>query len=238
MTGADATDAGAGRGADATDAGDGGKRIKRRILLGIVLAAAIAMLAWSQVWFTLPAVEGAQLEAPAEVRGDVAAAPLMALALAGLAAVAGLALAGPLLRWLLGGLLVVLGGTAVLTSSLALADPARAASRVITELTGVSGDASTRALIDPASISVTPMPAIGIVSGVLFVVAGVAVLATARRWPSGTRRFEHRVADAETGRPVDRVDQWDALTGGDDPTGEGDDPRDDGEPPRAPRSRG
>lgn len=195
-----------------------GKRSKRLLLLGVLAGSGLVMLAWSQVWFTVPAIAGTGLSAPAEARGAVAAPPLMALGLAGLAAVAGLSLAGVALRWVLGALVALLGGTAVLTSSLALADPARAAARLVTDLTGVAGDASTRALIDHAQIGVTPAGWAGVAGGAVLVATGALVVVTARRWPSSARRFETRFAEAESGAPVDSVEQWDALSSGDDPT--------------------
>lgn len=210
-----------------TDTTASGKRRKRVLLLAVLAASGLLMLAWSQVWFTLPAIDGTELAAAADVRGAVAAPPLMALGLAGLAATAGLALAGLVLRWVLGGLVVVLGGTAVLTSSLALADPVRAAARLVTDLTGVAGEQSTSALIDPTQVGVTPIGWLGVLGGALLAAAGVLVIATAKRWPSSARRFETRFAEADSGAPVDSVEQWDALTGGDDPTEPGEPPRGD-----------
>lgn len=196
----------------------GGSRAKRVLLVWIALAAGLAVLAWSQTWFTIERMEGVELAEGTTASGGVAAPPVMALALAGLATVAGLALAGLVLRWILGGLVVVIGAVTVMTSVVALADPVRAVSRLVTELTGVAGTSSTSDLIAPSDLSVTVWPWIAILAGVLTAVAGIGVIVTARRWPTSARRFETRVVEAETGLPVDSVERWDALSGGDDPT--------------------
>lgn len=195
-----------------------GSRIKRGLLIWIALGAGLAVLAWSQTWFTVARIDGAPLAEPAAASGGVAAPPLMALALAALASVAGLALAGLVLRWLLGGLVMIIGGVTIATSVIAMADPVRAVARMVTELTGVSGDASTGRLVEPADLVGTPWPWAAVLAGVLIALAGLAVIATAKRWPSSARRFETRFADAQTGLPVDSVERWDALSGGDDPT--------------------
>lgn len=211
-----------------------GARAKRALLVLIIAASGLAMLAWSQPWFSFTQLDGNTLADAALARGDIAAPPLMALALAGLASVAGLALAGPVLRHVLGALVAVLGATAVATSLLAAGDPVRSVSKLVTELTGVSGTTSTATVIDAAAISTSAWPWVGALAGVLLAIGGIAVVVTARTWPSSGRRFEARLADADAGRgsaalddepleetdgPIDRVDQWDALSNGDDPTG-------------------
>lgn len=200
-----------------------GKRAKRLLLAGIALACGLAMLAWSQPWFSIDVVEGVQLTEPAAARGDVAAPPLMALALAGIAALAGLALAGVILRWVLGSLVVVLGLIAITTCAVAIADPVRSISRLVTELTGVAGNTSTVELVDPANVASTMWPWVGVLAGALIAIAGAGVVATAKHWPTSARRFETRFADADSGVPVDSIDRWDALSGGDDPTTPADD---------------
>lgn len=199
-----------------------GKRTKRILLLATVAGSGLAMLAWSQTWFTIEGVPGTAIASATPVSGGTAAPPLMAIALAGLASVAGLALAGLMLRWVLGVLVVVLGGTGIATSALALGDPARSVAPVVTELTGVAGSASTTGLLAEHAITAGVWPWVGIVSGAWLVVAGIAVLATSMRWPTSARRFETRFVEADSGAPVSSVDQWDALTSGDDPTARAD----------------
>lgn len=206
-----------------------GKRTKRILLAAIAVASGLAMLAWSQTWFTIAAVEAVELAEPAHATGEIAAPPLMALALAGFASLAGLALAGLVLRWILGVLVVLLGGIAVATSLLAIANPVRSVGRLVTDLTGVAGGASTAVLVDAADIDTTLWPWLGVLSGVLLAAAGVAVVVTARRWPASARRFETRFADADSALPVDSIERWDALSSGDDPTRAWDEAQEDDE---------
>jgi hypothetical protein len=66
-------------------------------------------------------------------------------------------------------------------------------------------------------IDVTAWPAVAVVGGIAIAVLGVLELLTSRAWPGSSRKYGTVSAE----RPRDSrssVDDWDALSGGDDPT--------------------
>ncbi|QHC58509.1 Trp biosynthesis-associated membrane protein [Rathayibacter sp. VKM Ac-2760] len=204
-----------------------GRRLKYSAILGIVLLAALELTASTQPWATLVLTTGAGDGRALSVVGTVAAPALSALALAGLALAAALAIAGPAFRIVLGLLQIVLGGSVVLAASTALADPVRAGSSLVTDATAIAGRESVAALV--ASSSSTAWPVVALVAGVLTAVIGVLVLVTVRRWPGAKKkrvsRFEpadgygHGATTVQTDDgDIDPVVSWDELSRGDDPT--------------------
>ena len=204
------------------------ERMKLPAILGILAGSGLGLLAWSQTWFAVRLVDGAAAGGAAthDVGGATASPAIAALALAGLALAGALAIAGPLIRIVLGLLAAVLGGCLVLAASLSSADPVASVAGAVAEATGVAGADSTAGLI--ASVTATAWPAVAIAGGVLVVLAGVLVVATGRAWPT-SRRYGGgaRVAADGTAKVAtsDRaVDHWDGLSRGDDPTEEDADP--------------
>ncbi|KRE23585.1 Trp biosynthesis-associated membrane protein [Agromyces sp. Soil535] len=202
-------------------------RMKLPVVVVTVIGAALALLSWSQTWFELELTDASAQGAgeAIAVPGSVASPALAALGLAGLALVAALAIAGPGIRIVLGVLEVVLGGCVLLAVGVSLGDPIAAAAPAVTDATGVSGSGPTAELV--ASATATVWPAAAVVGGVLFVLAGIAVLVTGTRWPVSSRRYRGaRLADADEGASgaheraaSDRaIDDWDELSRGDDPT--------------------
>lgn len=190
-------------------------RIKLSFVLGGLLAAVLAMLAWTQTWVI--AHIGVN---PVEIDGAAAAPALSALALAGLALGGALTIAGPVFRIVLGVLEVLLGLSVVLASFTPILDPAGAAIASVSTLTGVAGDNSVLALITDATTTLWPW--VGVVSGVLFAAAGIGVLLTSRRWPGPGRKYQAvrmENADAPPQSAKDTaIDNWDELSRGSDPT--------------------
>lgn len=191
----------------------GSRRVRTLALLLPVVAASAAFLAWSQVWVTVVLADGRTVDAA----GDAAAPAVPPFALAALALVGALALAGPVFRVVLGLLQALLGLGIAVSGGLALADPLAAAVASITEATGVEGLAGIRPLVESATTSLWPV--VAIVAGAAAVVIGIGIALTASRWPQRTRRYD-TVRLAPSGEPgrVDRLDAWDALSDGDDPT--------------------
>lgn len=200
------------------------ERMKLPAILGILAGSGLGLLAWSQTWFAVTLVEGAAAGGAEmlEVGGATASPAIAALALAGLALAGALAIAGPLIRIVLGLLAAVLGGCLVLAASLSLGNPVAAVSGAIAEATGVAGADPTADLV--ASIATSAWPWVAIVGGVLVVLAGLLVVATGRAWPTSRRYGGGVRMAAEGARPgatSDRaVDDWDGLSRGDDPTEE------------------
>lgn len=189
------------------------RRIRLLALLLPIVVAAIAVLAWSQPWVTLELTDGRALV----VAGDAAAPAIPPFALAGLALVGALTLAGLVFRIVLGLLQALLGVGIIASAALALTDPIAAAATALTEATGVAGLESVRALV--ASSAVTAWPWVAIAAGILAIVTGVAISLTASRWPERTRRYDAvRFAPEGGDERTERLDAWDALSDGDDPT--------------------
>ena len=188
-----------------------GGRLKLISLVGIALLAGLVFADWSQNWFTLT-VQGK----PFPVSGQVAGAALSALALASLALIAALAIAGRFFRVVLGILLALLGICVIAVSAFAIGNPVVAATAAITKATGVAGTESVAKLVTATSI--TAWPVVAIVLGVLLTLLGLAIAPTARSWPDSGRKYSRSrlaVPDSET---PDAVQEWDALSEGDDPT--------------------
>lgn len=194
-----------------------GRTVRTLALLLPVIVSAVAFLAWSQSWVTVTLVDGATVVAA----GDASAPAVPPFALAAVALVGALALAGPVFRVVLGVLQALLGSGIAASGLLVIADPVQAAGIRITEATGIAGIDAVRGLVEQTQLSV--WPAVATAAGVAGVVIGIAIAATATRWPPRTRRFEPvRFAapdDAADDTPIaDRLDAWDALSDGDDPT--------------------
>lgn len=206
-----------------------GRRLKSLTLLAAIVLSGLTLLTWTGQWYALTLRESATGHPVLSVSGDVAAPALVALALASLALVAALAIAGPFFRAVLGVLQVVIGFTVGLSAVIAQANPVRASEAAISAATGVGGTRSVAALV--SSVSQTAYPVIAIVVGVLTMVLGVVVLATARRWPGSSSRYRQPVrlepteGDTAAGtEPLEAdaaataVSDWDTLSGGADPT--------------------
>jgi uncharacterized membrane protein (TIGR02234 family) len=181
-------------------------------LVGIVLLAALVFTAWSQTWLTLTVQNK-----PFVVAGSVAGSALAPIALASLALVAALAIAGTFFRVVLGLLLALLGVCVIVVSAFAIAHPVVAATSAITKTTGVAGDASVAKLVTAAST--TAWPVVAIVIGVFIALLGLLIVATSRRWPDSGRKYTRSRLVTSDSDVLDPVQEWDALSEGDDPTG-------------------
>lgn len=184
------------------------------LVLGIVLSG-LLLLAWTGTWFTLHLRPTDTTSSVLAVTGDVAAPGLIGLALAGLALVAALAIAGRVFRVVLGVLELLIGLTTVLSSLLALGDPVTASTAAITKASGISGARSVADVV--TSVTVTAWPALGVVLGALLALLGLFILVTGHRWPVGSRRYQPVRLERDD-EDSSRVSDWDRLSGGGDPT--------------------
>ena len=185
---------------------------KSTVLLASALLAILTLVSWTQVWFVVALTDGAQLE----VAGEVAAPALSALALASLVLVGALAIAGPFFRLVFGVLEALIGVAVLFSAILAVGDPVAASAAAISTATGVAGENSVAQAVDTIDGGVWPW--IALVCGVLMLVAGAAIIVLSRRWPnSASRKYQStRLEPVATERTS--VDDWDALSGGKDPT--------------------
>ena len=188
-----------------------GGRLKLISLVGIAALAALLFADWSQTWFTLT-LQGK----PFPVSGQVAGGALSALALASLALIAALAIAGRFFRPILGVLLALLGVCVIAVSAFAIGNPVVAATSAITKATGVAGTQSVGRLVTATSL--TAWPVVAIVLGVLMTLLGLAIAPTARSWPDSGRKYSRSRLTAPDPDAQDPVLEWDALSEGDDPT--------------------
>lgn len=177
------------------------RRLKSTILLAGIVANALVLLAWTQTWVVVDLTAGEVGGARVIAAGDIAAGGLSALALAGFALVGALSIAGPVFRVVLGALQALIGATVTLTSLLAIGAPGSAASRAITDATGISGDSSVQGLV--ASTALTAWPYFAAAVGVIGFALGVAIIATVRRWPAATRKYQAARFAGPEGSPVD-----------------------------------
>lgn len=192
----------------------GGKRLRLLTIFGLAVLAAIELGTTTQPWWTVQ-LQDQNLA----VAGTVAAPALSALSLTALALAAALAIAGPVFRLILGILQLFLAFSVVLTSALSVANPVAGSESLISHSTGIAGSRSIRALI--MSIDFAPWGWVAIVTGVVAFLAGVYLLATFRRWPAASRKYQAArfdPAEKSSDGKRDAVIDWDALSDGTDPT--------------------
>ena len=190
------------------------RRIKTLVIVIGLALSVLALISWTQPWFTITLAGDSFAAHSITAGGDEAAPGLPALTLAALALIAALTLAGNIFRRVLGVLEVLIGASIVLAAVVALSDPVAASAKLVTKATGVSGDASVRALV--ATVGLTPWPWIAATLGVVIAILGIVLLAVGHRWPDSSRRFQ-ATAPAEEAADGTATD-WDSLTGGSDPT--------------------
>lgn len=183
-------------------------RLRLVSMAAIVAAAGVVSLAWSQTWYLLR-LSGDEYP----VGGDIAGGALLPIALASLALVAALALAGPFFRVVLGGLDALLGVCVVVVAVWSLSDPVRASLPVLMDATGISSEGALLGQV--AGTVTTAWPCVGVAGGILMILTGLGVAVTARAWPTSGGRYTRTRAEAPDGDPIH---DWDALSDGDDPT--------------------
>jgi uncharacterized membrane protein (TIGR02234 family) len=210
-----------GDGTAQRDAAKAGRTLKNRSLIAAIALSALTLLAWTGQWYSIRLSESADGKTALAVSGGVAAPGLVALALAGLALVAALAIAGRFFRPVLGVLEVLIGFTVAYSAILAQSNPVVASESAVSAATGVAGRRSIAALVE--SVSQTAYPVIAIVAGILTMILGVVVVVTGRRWPGGSDRYRQPVRletvdPSAPDVPHDSVADWDRLSGGGDPT--------------------
>jgi len=174
----------------------------------IAVGAGILALAWSQPWHLLRLHDG-----EVEAGGEVAGGALLPLGLASLALIPALALAGPFFRVVLAVLDALLGACAVVVAIWSIADPVRASYPALTEATGLASLDAVREQVE--SVASTAWPSVGLAAGVLVILTGTGIAVTSRVWPAPAARFSRSRLTTVDGDPID---DWDALSGGDDPT--------------------
>jgi hypothetical protein len=191
------------------------RRLKVISLIVSMALSALTLLAWTMTWFDVVLGGSEPARLVISVTGEVAAPALAALGLAGLALVAALAIAGPVFRTVLGVLQAAIGVCVAWSAWGAIANPVAASAPLVTETTGISGARSIEALVE--SVAATPWPAVAMVVSALMIAIGIFIVATGRRWPGATTRYQGaRFEDPDA--PRSPVSDWDSLSDGSDPT--------------------
>lgn len=197
-------------------------RVYRRVSMLLVLAGALAgLVATLLPWVTAQVGAGQQLSASA----DVANPATLALSLAGLAGAAALWLIGRWPRVVLGVLLVLIGIAGVATVA-TMAD-AQVLQRALERQLQLDPAGALNSGADLMPVR-TFAPWLAMLGGVLLAIGGALTATTAQLWPGGGRRYAvvgggaASESAAQTKADV-RVDQWDALSAGEDPTLEDED---------------
>ena len=194
-----------------------GRRAKLLLILAGIVAAAVVLGAWTQDWFSITIDTGQVLPVP----GSVAAPALTALALSELVLLGAIAIAGPFFRIVLGVIEALVGFAIGFEALLSILDPVSASAETISTATGVAGDESIAELVTAQSVAAWPW--VALVGGALIILLAIGTVLTARTWPgSSSRKYQAaRMEPVDTPKaPRERtaVDDWDALSGGDDPT--------------------
>lgn len=202
-------------------------RARSIAVVAILVGGALALIGSTQTWLEVSLRAGAA--EPLAVPGASALPLLTPLSLAALALGLALTVVGRVLRYVFGALAVVIGGALLLGAGrVGLQQPVDAVAKVVTDATGLSGEAAIADLI--ASTTVTPWPFVTAFAALLIALGGLFALVTAHRWPRSGRRYQRdalpaagATAGTNAARPHDAnrdsaIDSWDDLSHGSDPT--------------------
>ncbi|MBK5239483.1 MAG: Trp biosynthesis-associated membrane protein [Actinomycetales bacterium] len=207
-----------------------GQKIKSRLLLLVALCAVLTMIAWSQTWLTLSLSSGVVGDTPLSVTGQTMAPGLSALGLTSLALLAALALAGTVFRLILGVVQLGLGIGVTFTAVAAMNDPTSAAAPALIVITGIQDVPALKELVSAQMLTAWPFVSLGV--GILTAVSGILILFLSRSWPRAGRKYASSTTtvdpsiaplvatkeQAEVDSSHARIDAWDDLSRGGDPT--------------------
>jgi hypothetical protein len=212
-----------------------GNGLKYSTIVIALVGSALALSASTQTWYTFRLAASSGHSGPIAVSGSSSAPAISALSVAGVAFAAALALAGPVLRYVLSALGLALAAGIIGSTASALGDPVGSGIAVVTQGTGIAGAASVRAIV--VGTDATIWPTLALVGGILLALSAAVVIATSHRWPRASRRYgatravseddtaasasvdqSVSAADAKARAREAAIDDWDELSRGDDPT--------------------
>lgn len=206
---------------------------KGTLLALIAVAGGLALVSATQMWVVIALVDGAAATSSLQISGQQLNPSISPVAIAALASVLALTIAGRKFRYVLGALVALLGAGIATLGVIALLDPRTESEWSIGEATGIIGDSQYELI---RAVSVTAWPSVAIMAGAVLVLAGICVVLLGGRWAAGGRKYEATTApDAEsralqepgktsdTSRAAeptdrDRISDWDTMTNGADPT--------------------
>lgn len=192
---------------------------KSSLLLALVAASLLALLTTVQTWITFTLTDIAATVSSSGgigVAGSELSQLTTAMILACVALIAVLAVSGRMARTVFLSLLMLF--SVVIMSSVVgvVTQPIAAAQSRLTEISGFTGLATLTNEVQ--SISLSPWPFVTLALTGLLLLGGAAGLLTHRMWTGGGKRYEVRQRAEETGLKPDRIDAWDELSHGNDPT--------------------
>jgi hypothetical protein len=194
----------------------------RARLIAVVLTiacGALGVTSSTQTWLHVRLAGSAAHDLT--VNGAAAIPVLAPLSLALLALGAALSIVGVVLRYVFGGLALVIGLVqAFLAGQVAVARPVSAVARTVTDATGITGSKAVAELV--ADVTETAWAPVTLVVWIALCAVAVFVLTTARRWGAAGRKYRTDTASRRAGEQLDAVDSWDGLSRGEDPTGDPD----------------
>lgn len=196
-------------------------RTLRSVTIFTGLACAIlALIAWSQPWYSVTLAGQFEGHPALQVGGDVSAPAVAALALASAAGFAAIAISGRFFRAILALLEIALGASIAYSAILAVASPLGSVGSAVTDATGLAGLDAVESLV--GSLTATAWPFVSLFAGAILAVLGIFILATGRTWPQSGRRYEsvrfEKTDDSSISSSDAAVSDWDELSGGTDPT--------------------
>lgn len=193
-----------------------GKKSTVVLLLALTLAGFVF---GAQTWVLYGLAPGEAAFAFLAVSGTEGLTPMMPILVALLAIAAVLMIVRRVVRIILGVLVALLGGWLSVKSFEVVGAGTQQllgfGSQKLSELTGIVVTDAGGVVVD-MSESVWPLAA-GIL-GVAIVLLGLFIVFTSHTWVAGGRKYETKKAEAAPAATGDRIDDWDALSDGLDPS--------------------
>lgn len=195
----------------------------KRILLSVLFVAGLtSVLASSQPWLRFTFVEGFSTSQVLEVSGNVASPLTFALSIATLAAVAAVSIARRIARVLLLILLATMAVGLVVTTVSAISAPVLSTITELATVTGLRDEQALSGQID--EITIVFWAYINLVSATAVFAFSFVGVWVSPRWKDNPSRYKSAASSVDpdetrtADQAPDRIDDWDALSAGADPS--------------------
>lgn len=195
---------------------------QRAMLTAIALLSLLLTFASSQTWFVVVFLSDAGIAVDAALSGNVIAPLSFALSVASLAAFGAVLLTRGPFRTVLFAIMGILATLSAWVSVSTITNPIASSSSQLTELSGISGVESLSALIERVDVMVWSV--LTVVSAILLGVVSVICAFTSHNWHGRqaerfrTSRSTESQSQRSNAGSDGRIDDWDALTTGEDPS--------------------
>ncbi|HUH53990.1 MAG TPA: Trp biosynthesis-associated membrane protein [Microbacteriaceae bacterium] len=188
-------------------------------VLAIFVLTILGFIVGAQTWVTYSLAPGEAAVNVLSVSGNSGLAPLMPILVALGAIAITLMIVARVVRVMLGVLVTLLGAWLTVSSfKLVAADTNELlwfGRQYLAEVTGVVVSEQNLSITE---VSSTFWPVILGVIGVLVLVVGLFVTLTGYKWVTGGRKYETIKKTNNKSQGDNRIDDWDALSGGEDPS--------------------